>query len=79
MTLCSIEARTRKYVKEYGFFSFARNLSNKYRKQLLDTGLDTLKHSSRKVVCKAAEAMGEFLGNKFADAVAKSKNNNIVK
>ena len=32
----SIEPRTRKYVKRYGFLSFAR----KYRKQLLDTGLD---------------------------------------
>ena len=61
------------------FFSFARNLSNKYRKQLLDTGLDTLKTSSKKVVCKSAEAMGEFIGNKVADAVVKSKNSNIVK
>ena len=31
----STEPRTRKYVKEYGFLSFAR----KYKKQLLDTGL----------------------------------------
>ena len=30
-------------MKGYLFLSFARNLSNKYRKQLLDTGLDTLK------------------------------------
>ena len=32
----SIEPRTRKYVKGYGILSFTR----KYRKQLLDTGLD---------------------------------------
>ena len=44
----SIEARTRKNVKEYGFLSFARNFSNKYRKKLLDTGLDALKTASRK-------------------------------
>ena len=31
----SIEPRTKKHVKEYGFLSFAR----KYIKQLLDTGL----------------------------------------
>ena len=37
MTCYSIEPRTRKYVKEYGFLSFARNLSNKYEKQILDT------------------------------------------
>ena len=33
----SIKPRTRKHVKGYGFLSYAR----KYKKQLLDTGLDT--------------------------------------
>ena len=33
------ESRTRKYVKGYGFLSFTR----KYKKQLLNTGLDALK------------------------------------
>ena len=37
MTRHSIEPRTRKYIKGYRFLSFARNLSNKYEKQLLDT------------------------------------------
>ena len=54
----SIEPRTRKYVKVYGYLSFAR----KYKKQLLDTGLDVVKASSKKVVHKA----GEFLGNETA-------------
>ena len=40
----SIEQRTRKYVKAYGFLSFAR----KYKKQLLDTALDSLKTASKK-------------------------------
>ena len=44
MTRCSIEPRTRKYVKRYGFLSFAR----KRKKQLLDTGLDSLKTTSKK-------------------------------
>ena len=35
----SVELRTRKYVKGYGFLSFAR----KYKKQLLDTRLDAVK------------------------------------
>ena len=39
----SIEIRTRKYVIKYGFLSFTRNFSNKYRKRLLDTGLDAVK------------------------------------
>ena len=34
-----IEPRTRKYVKGYGFLSFAR----KHDKQLLDTGQDAIK------------------------------------
>ena len=38
----SIESRARKYVKGYGLLSCRRNLSKKYRKQLLDTGLDAL-------------------------------------
>ena len=51
------EPRTRKYVKGYGFLSFAR----KYKKQLLNTGLD----ASKNVFHKA----GEFLGNKIIDTV----------
>ena len=61
-----IEPRTKKYVKGYGFLSLAR----KYKKQILDTGLDSLKTASKKVVHKA----GEFIGNRIADAVTKSKN-----
>ena len=57
-----IEPRARKYVKGYAFLPFAR----KYKKQLMDTGLDSLKTASKKVVHKA----GEFIGNKITDAVA---------
>ena len=67
-----IEPRTRKYVKKYGTLSFARGFFNKYRKELLDTGLDTLKTASKKVIYKAAEATGEFIGNKIADKIAKT-------
>ena len=42
MTCYSIEVRTRKYVKDYGFLTFAKNLSNNYGKQLLDTVVDAL-------------------------------------
>ena len=64
-----MEPRTRKYIKGYGFLSFARNFSNKYRKQLLDTGLDAL----LAVVHKADEAIDEFIGNKIADKIVKQK------
>ena len=33
----SIEPKNRKYVKGYGFMSFARNFSDKYGKKLTDT------------------------------------------
>ena len=49
----SIEPRTKKYVKGYGFSSFAK----KYKKQFLDARLDALKTASKKVVHKT----GEFL------------------
>ena len=49
----SIEPITWKYVKRYRFLSFSR----KYKKQLLDTGLE----ASKKAVHKA----GEFIGNKM--------------
>ena len=65
----SLEPRTRKPVKGYGFLSFAR----KYRKQLLDTELNAPKTASKKVVHEAAEATGEFLGNKIADKILKPK------
>ena len=53
----SVEPRTGKYIKGCGFLSFAR----KCKKQLLDTGLDSLKTASKKA--------SEFLGNKIADIV----------
>ena len=44
--------RTRKFVKEYRFLLFARNLCDKCGKQLLDTatktGADALKTASKK-------------------------------
>ena len=66
----SIELRTKKYVKEYEFLSFAR----KYKKQLLYIRLDSLKAASKKEIHKA----GEFLGNKVADTVTKSSYDKIV-
>ena len=60
----SIETRTRKYVKGYGFLYFAR----KYEKQLLHAGLHPLKLASKQVDHKT----GEFFGNKVADAVSPS-------
>ena len=35
----STEPRERRYVKGYGFMSFARNFSDKYSKSLMDKGI----------------------------------------
>ena len=37
----SIEPRERKYIKGYGFLSFARNFGNKYGKKLMNTAIKT--------------------------------------
>ena len=57
--------------------SFGRNLSNKYRKQLLGTatkaGLDSLGTATKKEIYKATETTAEFIGNKIADKTVKPK------
>ena len=77
MTHYSIEPRTRKYVKGYGFLSFGRNLSNKCIKQLMDNAIKKrtlcFKRCYKKVAHKAAEATREFIGNKITNKIAKSK------
>ena len=69
MTRYSTEPRIRKYVKRYWFLSFAR----KYRKKLLDTGLDAVKTASKKVFHKTAETTGELRGNKITNKIVKQK------
>ena len=69
----STETKYQKYVKGYGFFSFARTFCDKYGKKLMDTatkiGIDAAKTASKRVVQKTAEATGDLIGNKIADKV----------
>ena len=69
----STEPKYRKYVKGYGFLSFARKLGNKNGKKLMDTatksGMDAAKTASKRVVQKTAEATGDLIGNKIADKI----------
>ena len=70
----SIGSRFRKYVKGYGFWSFAKKFGNKYGKKLIDTatktGMDAAKTASKRVVQKTAEATGVLIGNKKADKIS---------
>ena len=69
----SLEPKNRIYVKGYGFMSFARSMSNKYGKKLVDTAensaTDAIKTASKKAIQKTAEAIGDLVGNKSADKI----------
>ena len=79
----SLEPRNRIYVKGYGFMSFARSMSNKYGKKLVDTAkksaTDAIKTASKRAIQKTAEAAGDLIGNKIADkitSISKKKSDN---
>ena len=67
----STEPRFRKYVKGYGFLSFARKFGDKYGKKLMDTAtkteIDAAKTASKRVVQKTAEATETR--NKIAESI----------
>ena len=69
----SIEPRERRYVKDYIFLSFARNLNYKYGQKLADSAkksaADAFKIASKRAVQKKAEATGDLIGNKIADKI----------
>ena len=72
----SIEMRTRKYVKGYGFLSFAGNLTNKQRKKYWimlqnQEQINALKTASKKLVHKTTQATREIRRNKIADKIVK--------
>ena len=68
----STQPKFRKYIKGYGFLSFARKFGDEYGKKLMDTatktGIDAAK-TSKSVVQKTAEATRDLIGNKIADKI----------
>ena len=69
----STEPRFRKYIKGYGFLSFARKFGDIYGKKLMDTTtkteIDATKTASKRVVQKTPETTGDLIGNKIADRI----------
>ena len=69
----STELKFRKYVKGYGFLSFAKRFGDKYGKKLMDTAtktwIDAAKTASKRVVQKTAKATGDLIANKIADTI----------
>ena len=65
----SIEPTERRYVKGYGFMSFARNFNDKYSKSLMDLSKTFAKTAGKKILKETAKATGELIGNKIADKI----------
>ena len=69
----SVEPRDKTYVKGYRFMSFARSMSNKYGKKLVDTAkksaTDAVKTAYKRAIQKTAEVTGDLIGNKIADKI----------
>ena len=63
----SIEPRERRYVKGYGFMSFARNFSDKYSKSVIDLSKTFAKTAGEKILKETAKATGDLIGNEIAD------------
>ena len=67
----STKPKYRKYIKGYGFLSFARKFGDKYGKKSMDTatktGMGTAKIASKRVVQKTAEATGDLIAKKIAE------------
>ena len=76
MARCSMQPRTRMYVKEYGFFSFGKvcqtNTKNRYWILLQKARLDALKPWIKKVAHKVAQVTGEFIANNIAEKLLKT-------
>ena len=62
----STQPKFKKYVKWYGFLSFARKYGDKFGKKLIDIatkkGIDAVKTASKRVVQKS-EATADLIGN----------------
>ena len=71
----SIEPRERRYVKGYGFMSFAGNFSDKYSKSLMDLSKTFAKTAGKKILKETAKATGDLIGNKIADKITVKPNN----
>ena len=78
--------KIRKYVKGYGFMSFAKNLGSKYGKKIMNKGISASKKfikvimvnyskikAGKKILTESAEATGDSIGSKIADKITSFK------
>ena len=70
-----IEPRERRFVKGYGFMSFARNFNDKYSKSLMDASKTFAKTAGKKILKETAKATGNLIGNKIPDKITAKPHN----
>ena len=71
----SIEPRERRYVKEYGFMSFARNFNDKYGKSLRNASKTFTKTAGKEILKETAKATGDLIGSKIARKITAKPHN----
>ena len=71
----SVEPRERRYVKGYGFMSFARNFNGKYSKSLMDLSKTFAKTAGKRIPKETAKATGDLIGDKIADKITGKPHN----
>ena len=81
---CSIIPRERRYIKGYGFMSFARNSGNKYGEKLINTAIKTGTNFSNKynkrlkdTATKAGKDFAIIAGKKIIHKTAEATGNLI--
>ena len=82
----STEPKYGKYVRGYASLSFARKFNDKCAKRLMDTatksGIDSAKTTSKRVVQKTVEVIGDLIGNTIVEkltSLGKSKDKRKTK
>ena len=71
----SIDPRERRYVKGYGFLSFARNFCDKYSKSLIDASKKIAKTAGKQILKETAKATGDLNDSKIADKIMAKPHN----
>ena len=71
----SIEPRERRYVKGYGFMSFARNFNDKYGKSLRNASKTFAKTAGKEILKETAKPTGDLIVNKIADKIPANPHN----
>ena len=71
------------FIRTKRFMSFAKSMSNKYGKKLVDTAkksaTDAIKTASKRAIQKTAEATGDLVGNKVSDKITSVSNKSTEK